>query len=89
MENPVSNSAHIPAVINNPATSSDATIQSEKANPNAPASSDAKAKQFADMLDDQQQVTELGIKYETEVFDPAQEVKLNTPYVDPAETKKL
>ena len=61
MENSVSASARIPVVINNPASTSDAVIQSDEASSNATASKDAKAEQFAEMLNEQQQVTELGI----------------------------
>lgn len=89
MENSVSANARVPVVINNQSLSSDAVIQSEEANPNAPTSNDAKAKQFANMLDDQQQVTELGIKYEETVFDAAQDIEINATYSEPAKAAKL
>ncbi len=89
MENSVSAKAPIPVVISNPSPSSEEAIQSEEANPNAPASNDAKSKQFVEMLDDQQQVTELGVKYEKFVFDAAQDVEINATYSEPAQAAKL
>ncbi|MEL6839001.1 MAG: hypothetical protein AAFP85_06895 [Pseudomonadota bacterium] len=89
MENSVSASARIPVIIDNPSSSADTVVQSDEANPNASTSIDAKARQFAEMLDNQQKVTELGIKYETTVFDPAQDVEINATYSEPAKTAKL
>ncbi|WP_341367277.1 hypothetical protein [Yoonia sp. BS5-3] len=89
MENPVSTSPRLAVILENPASTTDAAIQSEEANPNAPASSDAKARQFAQMLDDQQQVTELEIKYETALFDPAQDIEINATYSEPGKTAQL
>lgn len=89
MENSVSANTRVPAIINNPSSSSDAVIQSDEANPNSSASSDVKARQFADMLDKQQQVTALGIKYETTVFDAAQDVEINATYSEPAKAAQL
>ncbi|MEL7389574.1 MAG: hypothetical protein AAFN76_07330 [Pseudomonadota bacterium] len=52
-------------------------------------SSDAKSRQFADMLNQQQQITELGIKYELSVFDAAQHIEIGAIYSEPAKSVRL
>ncbi|MEL6681602.1 MAG: hypothetical protein AAFQ09_03040 [Pseudomonadota bacterium] len=86
MENPISTTA---AVVTTPSTSQDTVSQADLTDQNAALSSDEKARQFTEMLNEQQQITELGIKYETAVFDAAQDVVLNATYSEPAKAAKL
>jgi len=89
MDNSVTAQPLSPTIIDGQATSQDTVVPLDNTNANALTSSDAKARQFADMLNQQQQITELGIKYENSVFDAAQDVQISAAYSEPAKLAKL
>ncbi len=89
MPDPISASNSLPIAIDEARSSQTPIAQPADPAETAPASSEAKAQQFQKALNDQQQITEMQIKYETTVFDPAQDIEINATFSQPAKAAQL
>lgn len=89
MADPIATRTPTPTSIGENLTSPATVEQADIATPGPVSKREEKAYQFEKMLNDQQKVTELEIKFQGDVFDPAQDIEINATLSQPSKTAEL